>query len=210
MTWSQIATEVAPIVQSVAALFGVVGLFLVWRQVKVAARQLELSREQINLTVEQMRQQNRWNKINTQHMLLSALPSTEAEREMWRIVEKYKDGESWTLPSEACSKLYDDIDAWLIVKNFVNCHERLCAAISANSLADDYAYSVHGAKIIDTHRIFQHYIDYTRKRKGNATIFLELEKVATRWAVRAQKEQDSIERELAQLRARTGTQEFIN
>ncbi|MBS0467694.1 MAG: DUF4760 domain-containing protein [Proteobacteria bacterium] len=211
MDWDFVGTIIAPIVQAFASLIGVVGLVLVWLQIRETKNQLSATREQIKLnadqfalSVEQMRQQTKWQQINTQHTLLSVLPTQETERALWAVVERYRNPPSWQFPREACSKLYDNIEEWITIKTFVSAFERLCAAINANSLDDDYAYSVHGAKVIDTFSAFEHYIYYIRKRRNDETIYIELEKVATRWAERSKAEQASIREEQAQMQARRG------
>jgi len=209
MDWTYLATVASPIVQAIAAFFGVLGVFLVWRQVREAARQVELTREQVNLSVEQMRQQNVWNKIQTQHMLLSILPTPDVEREMLQVVQKYREKPSWQFPQNACERLYADLNDWLIAKSYISAYERWCAAISANSVDEDYAYSVHGAKIVDAHRMFEHYIDFIRRKSNDFTLYIELQKVATRWADRAKREKASIEAEQARLRENTGMQRTI-
>ncbi|MGE3488293.1 MAG: DUF4760 domain-containing protein [Nitrospira sp.] len=210
MNWTHLATVASPIVQAIASLFGVLGVFLVWRQVREAARQVELTRDQVNLSVEQMRQQNVWNKIQTQHTLLSILPTPEVEREMLRVVQKYREKTSWQFPQIACEALYTDLDDWLIAKSYISAYERWCAAISANLVDEDYAYSVHGVKIIDAHRMFKHYIDFIRTKSNDTTLYLELQKVATRWADRAKREKVSIEAEQARLRENTGMQRALD
>jgi len=173
-------------------------------------KQTENQAVQLQLKVEQMRQQNEWNRINAQHILLSALPSPAEERDLWKVIEEYVDKPSWQLPLSACDKLYDCLDDWVTIKNFINGHERLCAAISAHSLDEDYAYSVHGAKVMDTYRTFEHYIDYVRKKRRNASIYLELEKVASRWMDRAEQEQAAVMREQQKLRASRGAQKSVS
>lgn len=230
MNLEYVATVIAPIAQAIAATLGAISLVLLWRQVILGrdnlsmlekqielatkqienqVRQTEQQARQVELTVEQMRQQNVWNRISAQHMLLSVLPSPDAERELWKVVEKYAGKSSWKLPLAACDQLYDALDDWVTIKTFVNGHERLCAAISANSLDEDYAYSVHGAKVIDTYKTFEHYIDYIRKKRKNASIYLELEKVATRWMKRADEEQALVTQEQEALQASRGTKKAV-
>ena len=206
MDWNFAGTIVAPIVQAAAATAGVIGLVFVWIQIRETRNQLSLARDQLKLsvdhlalTVDQMKQQTMWNQVHAQHTLLSVLPSADAERELWKVVGKYRAAPSWQFPHDACARLYDEIDDWMTIKGFITCFERLCAAISANSLDDGYAYSVHGARVIDTFNTFEHYINYIRRKRSNATIYLELEKVATRWAQKAKSEQAAIESEQANL-----------
>ncbi|MEE9904210.1 MAG: DUF4760 domain-containing protein [Chlorobium sp.] len=188
MDWQFIGTVVAPIVQAITSLAGVVGLFFVWYQIRIT---------------------NDWNRANTQHALLSNMPSQELEQSVWSTLEKLPKDEHRRLLPEACPVIFDDIANWVSVKTFLNKHEQLCAAVNAKAVKDRYAYSVHGAKVIDTYLIFENYIEYTRQRCKDHTIYLELEKVATRWGGIAKKEEESIKAEQANLKAKRGAQIFV-
>ena len=127
MDWQFIGTVVAPVVQAITSVSGVIGLFLVWHQIRAG---------------------NAWNRANTQHALLANLPSLELEERVWSIVERLpRDGHRRLLP-EACQFIYEDVHDWVAIKTFLNKHEQLCAAINAKTLDDRYAYDVHGVKIV--------------------------------------------------------------
>ncbi|WP_433766750.1 DUF4760 domain-containing protein [Pseudomonas putida] len=182
------ATIVAPIVQAATSIAGVVGLLLVWYQVRIT---------------------NAWNRATTQHALLSNLPSFELEERVWKILEPLPKDDHWRLKSDACSILYKNITDWVAVKTYLNKHEQLCAAVCANAVNERYAYDVHGAKIVDTFLTFEKYIEYARSQAEDITIYLELEKVATKWSELAQTEKASVNAQQAALKASRGTKDAV-
>lgn len=184
-----LATVVAPIVQAATSIAGVVGLFLVWHQIRVT---------------------NAWNRATTQHTLLSNLPSLELEERVWKILEPLPKDEHWRLKPDACSILYGNVSDWVVVKTYLNKHEQLCAAVCANAVNERYAYDVHGAKIIDTFFTFERYIEHIRSQARDATIYLELEKVATKWSAWSRAEKAAVEAQQVALKASRGTRSAID
>jgi hypothetical protein len=187
MQWQFTGTVVAPIVQAITSLSGVVGLFLVWQQIRIS---------------------NAWNRANTQHALLSNLPSLELEERLWSIVETLPQEDRRILPS-ACPTIYGNVGHWVTIKTFLNKHEQLCAAINAGTIDDRYAYAMHGVKIVDAFLIFETYITFIREKSDDDTIYLELEKVATRWSDWAQTEKEAVKQEQKRMKARRGTKPIV-
>lgn len=179
MTLDFLASTVAPIVQGIASMVGVAGLLLVWLQIRAT---------------------NHWNRANTQHMLLTNLPSQELENAVWTLVEELP-RESKALTDEASEAIYASVNDWTNVKTFLNKFEQLCAAINSNSVDDRYAYSMHGAKIQDAFDTFERYIYFTRERAEDEAIYLELEVVATRWGEVARKEAEFVKAKTDALKA---------
>jgi hypothetical protein len=187
MQWQFLGTIVAPIVQAITSLSGVVGLFLVWQQIRIS---------------------NVWNRANTQHALLSNLPSLELEERLWKIVESLPQENRRLLPT-ACTIIYEDVSHWVTIKTFLNKHEQLCAAINTGTIDDRYAYDVHGVKIVDAFLIFEAYIEFIRAKSSDATIYLELEKVATHWSATASMEKEAVKAEQAQMKTRRGAKRIV-
>lgn len=183
-----IATDIAPIVQAITSLAGVLGLFLVWHQIRVT---------------------NEWNRANTQHTLLSNLPSKDLEDQVWKLLEPLEKDEHWHLRPNACPMIYDNISDWVAVKTYLNKHEQLCAAINANAVNERYAYDVHGAKIVDVFRTFETYIEYARTRAKDQALYLELEKIASRWELLSKAEEQGIREEQEQLKAMRGAKKAV-
>lgn len=188
MGLEEFATNVAPTIQAVTSIIGMAGIILVWHQIRIS---------------------NDWNRANTQHVMLSNMPSQELEKELWSLVTRLPTDAECRLTAEAPPIIYSDPISWVCVRTFLNKHEQLCAAINAKTVNDRYAYDVHGARVTDTFRIFESYISYARHVSKDVTIYLELERVATIWSLRAIEEKAAIARELAKLTAARGANSII-
>lgn len=162
------ATTVAPLVQSLTSLAAVLGLYLVWYQIKVT---------------------NQWNRANTQHQLLSNLPSQELEEHVWNLVESLSRDHNGRLEKSCAATIYAHVENWVAVRTYLNKFEQLCTAVNAKALDNRYAYDMHGAKVIDAFRTFEYYIEYARERARDGTIYLELEMVATDWRTLTESEE---------------------
>jgi hypothetical protein len=173
-----LGTVVAPLVQAITSLAGVIGLFLLWHQIK---------------------ETNKWNRINNQHTMLSNLPSQDLTRQIWTLVEKLPRDSHWRLNTESAPIIYNNISDWVCVKIFLNKIEQLCAAINSTAVDAGYAYKVHGATVVDSFLTFETYIQYARQQSEDATLYLELERVATRWSSLAKAEDKKARAELASL-----------
>ncbi len=171
MTLHDIATDIAPIVQAVTSIAGVLGVWFLWRQIKIT---------------------NVWSRANTQHSLLSNLPTQELEKHVWILFEKLPKNPRGCLHEDAAPTIYNCVDDWVCVKTFLNKFEQLSAAVNAKVVDERYAYDVHGVKVVDAFLKFEAYIYYIRKRRDDFAIYLELEKVATRWDALAKAEQHQV------------------
>lgn len=187
MTLHEFSDDVIPMVQSFISLIGIVGLFLVWYQIKMT---------------------NAWNKVNTQHSLLGDLPTEEQERRFAEIYRKYKQSDD-AISIQAAEEIYKILDEDTCIKYVLNKFEQLCAAINANTIDENYAYAVHAAKITAKFTLFENYVNYMRKINKDDEIYLELEKVATRWGARYKLEEMKRNNELLQLKAKRGATKTI-
>lgn len=160
MTLTDFSRDVVPILQVLISFIGVGGVFLLWYQIRTT---------------------NKWNKANSQHSMLSNLPSQEIEICVWNIVDKLEKDDTGSITEKSAAKVYENIENWVKVKSFLNSFEHLCAAINAKSIDEDYSYSVHSARITDIYYKFQHYITFIRKLSNDDEIYIELQKVASRW-----------------------------
>ena len=160
MTLEIFSRDIVPIIQLLASFAGVGGLILLWYQIKLT---------------------NAWNKANSQHQMLSNLPSKEDEAFVWKLLEPLTKDESGSITEEAAQAIYSSIDNWVRVKAFLNSFEQLCAAINAGTIDENYAYSVHSARITDVYFRFKNYISYIRVVSNDDEIYIELQKVASRW-----------------------------
>lgn len=184
MTLHEFSTDIVPIIRSITSFFGVVGVWLVWRQIKLT---------------------NTWNRINTQHSLLSNLPSLELESYVWQMYEKLQKTSEGSVVSEESKQIYENIDDWVRLKTFLNKFEQLCAAVNAKAMDERYAYDVHGDKVVNAFFRFENYISFIREEREDSALYLELEKVATRWNKIAKLEQVQIQEQQRKMQTQRGT-----
>lgn len=182
MTLHDFSADVVPILTMLISLAGMIGLYLVWCQIK---------------------QTNSWNKINTQHTLLSDLPTEEQEKRFLEIYRGYKSSSDVT-SKENAAEIYNDLDKHVCIKTVLNKYEHLCAAINAKTIDDDYAYSVHSARVIGIFKAFEQYIVLLRDKDKDLDIYLELEKVATLWLIRYHEEENKRQAQIQQFQAARG------
>ena len=180
MTLEIFSRDVVPILQLIVSLAGVGGLVLLWYQIKST---------------------HLWNKANSQHQLLSNLPTREDEAFVWNLLEPLAKDEWGSVTEESAKEIYSSIDSWVRVKAFLNCFEQLCAAINAKTIDENYAYSVHSARITDIYYKFKNYIHYIRTVSDDDEIYIEMQKVASRWHERYRATKETRENQLKELKA---------
>ncbi len=178
MTLGEFSIEVVPVLQLAISIIGVIGVYLLWYQIKTT---------------------HLWNKANSQHVLLSNLPSQEDEAFVWKLVEASEKDHKGAITEMASREIYENLDNWVKLKSFLNKFEQLCAAINAKTVDESYAYAVHSARITDVYFKFHHYIDYIRVIADDDEIYIEIQKVASRWHERYKNTKKSREAQLKEL-----------
>ncbi|WP_413664773.1 DUF4760 domain-containing protein [Microbulbifer sp. CNSA002] len=176
MVIEEFSKNIVPILQLLVSSAGVVGIILLWYQIKST---------------------HQWNKASSQHALLSNLPNQDHEATVWKIVDNLEKSEDGSITENASKEIYSDIDTWTCIRFFLNKFEQLCAAVNANALDDSYAYSVHSAKVTNIFQKFRNYIEFSRIRLNDDEIYIELEVVASRWHQRYLNTKEVREKRLA-------------
>lgn len=184
MSLTAFTRDIVPILQLVISIIGVGGLVLVWYQIRLS---------------------NMWNRASQQHQMLQNLPPEEHEKRVWKIFEAQEKDKNGYITAGAAELIYDDVDSWVCVKTFLNKFEHLCASISAGFIDDEYAYSVHSARVCDVYFKFSNYIRYARDLANDEDIYIELQKVAKRWRERTQEAEARRKHEEAILDQSRGT-----
>lgn len=192
MTLNSFSTDVVPILQLAVSLFGVVTIVLLWHQIRLT---------------------NLWNKVNTQHNLLFDLPSEDLEKRFiceFEALEKNDDG---SITESAASDIFSDIEKRVCVKTFLNKYEHICAAINSETIDDTYAYSVHSDRVNSAFFKMHNFIYLARAEANDVEIYIELQKVATRWRERYIANLEKRKQEIALLENRlsdgNGTKKLI-
>lgn len=160
MTISTFSTEIVPILQLVVSALGVVTIILLWYQIRLT---------------------NIWNKANTQHQLLSELPSEDLENRFLCEFESLEKDRSGNITEAAAREIFIDINKKVCVKTFLNKYEHICAAINSKTIDDSYAYSVHSDQVNSAYFKMENFISLARTEANDIEIYIELQKVAMRW-----------------------------
>jgi hypothetical protein len=124
----QFSRDVVPVLQLGIAALGLVSLVLVWLQI---------------------RQATKWNRFKAHHDLLGYVPDEQLDKEVLRVISTLGVGRDQGLPRPLASQLYDDIDAFVTVKTFINKYEHFCSAINVRAVDEEHAYSLHAGRVIN-------------------------------------------------------------
>ncbi len=151
-----------PIIQASLGLLGLTSLVFVWRSLKQTAK---------------------FNKVNTQHSLLSALPSPELDEQFHMILEEAGLGLQDPITEDIAEKLLADVRKYIIVKNYINKYEHICAAINLGFVDDEYAYRVHSARILWINSKFSTLIKKVREINKDNGVWLEIERTSMKWTM---------------------------
>ena len=166
MTLEIFSRDVVPILTLLIALPGVIGIILVYLQLRIAQKQIQLN--------------NLWNRTQAQHTLLDNLPDEDHEGRFWKLYKKYKD-EFGVVSKSSAQEIYSEIDDWVCAKTYMNKFETLCAAINRGYVDFEYAYHVHSAKIVGLYDKWRGFVDFARDRLDDDEIYLELQNVHTKF-----------------------------
>lgn len=159
MTLQDFSRDVVPILQLVTGVAGLVGLVLVWRQI---------------------RQTDLWNRASAGHALLAELPDEEHDRRFLDACRKFAGGPDIPLSSAQCVQLFESVER-TCVTHYLNKHEYLCVAIEAGIVDDEYAYNMHSARVVHLWHVTEQYVYLLRTKFDDPEIYAALQKTVTRW-----------------------------
>lgn len=132
----------------------------------------------------QLRQTRIWNRLDTQHQLVSScLPGASQELDVWKLLDG-KERVDGNLTQKAAKALYANVESWAPIKVCLSQFERFCAAVNAKAVDEDYAYSVCSHRVTDAYYIFQHFVSAARSVHKDSALYIDLQHVATRWRER--------------------------
>ena len=149
-----------PVIQISLGLLGLISLVFMWLSLKRTAK---------------------FNKVSTQHSLLSDLPSPELDEEFHRILREARLQLQDPISKDIVKYLLDDVHKYVIVKNYINKYEHICAAINLGFIDEEYAYRVHSARILWINSKFAALISKVRELNEDNDIWAEIEKRSMKW-----------------------------
>jgi len=149
-----------PVIQISLGLLGLVSLVFMWLSLKRTAK---------------------FNKVSTQHSLLSDLPSPELDEEFHRILREAGLQLQDPMSKDTAKDLLDDVHKYVIVKNYINKYEHICAAVNLGFIDEEYAYRVHSARILWINNKFAALISKVRELNEDNDVWAEIEKTSMKW-----------------------------
>jgi hypothetical protein len=180
MSLSDFSRDVVPILQLGVAGVGLVSFILIWYQIKQAAQ---------------------WNRVATHNSLLSYLPGQELEKDVLETLAQHSVPRDTPIPMAVAAQLFANPAAFVRVKTFLNKYEHFCAAINAGAVDEQHAYALHCGRVVVVHSVYRSFIEMARVERGPMT-FIEVERVATRWAERRAADSKKLDSEIQRLKSK--------
>lgn len=161
MTLEVFSRDIIPILQFIATFIGLIGIFLLWWQI---------------------RQTNIWNKLNSFKEFLDVSRTYELDKDLYEKLRAIEVDPNSYIREEDVQKILSNDSAHLAVKAFLNDTENLCSAIRIGAIDYEGAYAVHSARVIAIYERYKKFIDSVRKNHDDDEIYIELEKIALEWS----------------------------
>lgn len=178
MTLQEFSRDIVPILQLVIMSIGLVSLIILWRQIKQASL---------------------WNKLRTQHDLWGCLPDENLDKSVLKILRSKNQDENRKIPKELSENIYNDAEMFTTFKTYLNKYEQFSAAINVGAMDEDYAYRMHSARICYVYNTFENFIKILRERREEDEFYIELQRLASKWQKRTQKEKKRRESKIKKL-----------
>lgn len=198
--WIQACSAVVTAVVSIILLRQI---FFAKDQLKLAKEQLQSGIEQLEIARRQMETSIQWNKLNATFTYFTNDIFMQRERAMVRRFSSLKVNlyrETEPINNEILDAIYNDVDAFMEVKDFLNLLEDYATAVRVGALDRDCSYAIMAAIIIRYARVLMPFIVRARKEMDNQQYYIELEKVALDWGSRFQIEKAEQMKELERVR----------
>ena len=179
-------------IQAIAAIVSTIVSIVLLRQLGLARDQLSQARQQHELNL-------RWNRRSAAFQFVQAERYLDLEAKaaaallpigipLHDIIEVLTDAQ--------VDAIWTNGDARLALRNYLNLLEDHAAAVHADVVDDDCAYSLLGSAIIRHGTVFKPFIErFRRERNDDHEIYHEIEQLGLSWATRYAKQRSS--RELA-------------
>lgn len=174
MTLHEFSEDIVPIIQLGFAAFGLVSLLLVWWQI---------------------RQTNRWNKLQFRQTFLSQ-HHYELEAQVIRAAKEAGvdlKARRAPLTNDEIAKIWSNDKAYDAVTSLLNDLEVICTAVNVGAADSDVAYELHSDRIVRGFHVYAPLIESFIKHHEDEALFSQLRLVAKKWKKRAQHEQEKRE-----------------
>lgn len=176
MTLQEFTRDVVPIA---AVLVAVVGVLLVWRQLRTA-----------NIALEHT---SRWHRIHATYNFFDLERSINLEiRAKENARAEGIPFEDDDISDESIKKIIGDYNLETPFNRFLNDIEVYACAYFAGAIDQEISYHMHGSRIVAKYRMYQDYIEFYRKYKAQPDVLIEFEKLALLWEARLLEERKGL------------------
>lgn len=169
-TWLQpIATSVA----AIAAVFLLLQILLLKRQIQLSTK---------------------WNKLSITFTCFSIDRFVERERRADDALNSINIDilhRDTPLDNNEIKLIWENRKVFRQIKDYLNLIEEFAAAVLVGALDPDCAYAILNHRINTVATVYQPFIDYAREKLENNKIYIEFEKLSTKWKERHLKEIDA-------------------
>ena len=172
------ATSIAAVLQTAAVLVGLLSLILIARQIRASAWQAEHAAATAKALA--------YHQFFGDLITITTREQIEHVSEQCQFKDARKSGKEMTPAAVVLVKASPAHDA--VVACYLDEFEEFCGAILTNLLDEDYSYKLEGNRVIRAWRVFKPYIEQARLDNDDPRTWLELQRVAERWADRRAKE----------------------
>lgn len=161
---------------------GLYSLLLIRNQMIAQERQLAANHAQLV-------DDHRWRTHITYHEHFAKVPADDIGAKMYELASvdldciDHFDDLGKPVSDVVCQRIVTDPKCWGIVRPYLDYFEGFCGAVNAGIVDEDYAFSLQATRIIRNFTVFEQLIKHYQKCNGTA--YIELQKVATRWSIRA-------------------------
>lgn len=162
MTLQDFTRDLAPILQLLVSVLGLISLFLLWGQI---------------------RQTTLWNKLRTQQTFLSHT-TLKLQQELQQAAKKVDvtlKARVDPLSESEIQRLWDDDDAYHALMRLLNDLETTCTAIHVGIVDPEVAYSAHGIRVTRYYKVYSPVIKKLRAHYKSEDILAEFHKLAEEW-----------------------------
>lgn len=157
--------------------------------------QLVAQEKQLQENHQQMVDDHHWKTIVSYHELFrDGVPSESIRKPMYDFAVqkgfiKCFDDLGDPMPAKVLAECISDTDARQIIRPYLDEFEKFCGAVNAGIVNENYALSLQGTRVIRNFTVFKGLIKHFQRANGLA--YVELEKLATKWAIQRRIEEQS-------------------
>jgi hypothetical protein len=177
-----------PTIQLVVSVLGLVSILLLWWQI---------------------RETRIWNKLATQIQLTDTDAIAERQSCLSAACARLGIIRDPIVPAtdEEAITISRDEPCSLAVERYLSEMEMLATSVLIGAAHEDFAYFLHGHRLVQAYRLFSTYILLQRREVGEPEVFINLQRLALRWEERRLRDKKKSARQLLRLERRLHQQE---